>query len=145
MSPSVLAPVCLVLGVLAVVWAVLAYRSQRRFLAKSLKATAVIQGMRAERMDPPRGGTLYFPVFEFTTAAGVSVATESQTTQGGLQVGQRVQILYDPNNPQKVEIDSFWSHWAVVAIALSFAVILFLSAAGALIAIYASSGGNLHG
>ena len=96
-------------------------------------------------MDPPRGGTLYFPMFEFTTSAGVSVTTESKTTQAGLQVGQRVEILYDSHNPQNVEIDSFWSHWAVVAIALSFAVILFLSAAGALIAIYASSAGNLHG
>ncbi len=34
--PSVLAPVCLIGGVLAVAWAVLAYRSQRRFLRRAL-------------------------------------------------------------------------------------------------------------
>lgn len=141
--PSVLAPVSLAIGVLALVWAALAYRSQRRFLGRSLKATAIVQSVRAEVMD--RRTTYYFPIFRFTTAAGADVTTESKTTQAGVRVGQQIAVLYDLNNPKNVEIDSFWSHWTVVFIALSFAVLALLSAAGALVAIYASSGGSLHG
>ena len=84
---------------------------------------------------------MYFPVISFKTPTGVDVTTECNTTQGGIRVGQVVTVLFDPNDPKKVEIDSFWSHWAVVTIALSFALLALISAAGALVAIYASSRG----
>lgn len=137
--PNVLAPVCLGLGALAMVWAGLAYRSQRRFLSRSLQAIAVVQSLRAEKFQT--GGTMYFPIIQFTTSAGVDVTTECRTTQSGVRVGQRIAVLYEPNDPKNVEINAFWSHWAVVFIALSFAVILLITAAGALVAIYASSRG----
>ena len=142
--PSVLAPASLAVGALALVWAALAYRSQRRFLSRSLRTNAVVQSLRAEALGRGRG-TMYFPIIRFTTPAGVDVTTECNTTQGGIRVGQPLTVLYDPNDPKKVEIDSFWSHWAVVFIALSFAVLALISAAGALVAIYASRGGSLHG
>lgn len=141
--PTVLAPASLVLGAIALAVAALAYRSQRRFLSRSLKTIAVVQSLRAERFQT--GGTMYFPIIQFKTSAGVDVTTECNTTQSEIRVGQQVAVLYDPNDPNKVEIDAFWSHWAVAFIALSFAVLLLITAAGALVAIYASSGGSLHG
>jgi len=63
-------PVSIAIGVLAVVWAVLAFRSQRRFLITALRATGVVQSLIAERMER---STVYFPVIRFTTAAGVTV------------------------------------------------------------------------
>jgi Protein of unknown function (DUF3592) len=135
----VIAPVCLTAGVLAVVWALLAYRAQRRFLSKASRAMAVIQSLRAETMQ--RNVTIYFPIIQFTTAADVVVTTESKTTRAGVRVGQQLTVLYDPANPKNVEIDSFWSHWAVVFVASSFAVLLLISGGAALVDLATSSGG----
>src|SRR6267378_7367021 len=72
---AVIAPLFLTLGVLAVAWAVLAFRSQRRFLSNAMRATGVVQSLTAERLQRT---TLYFPVITFTTAAGVSITAQSK-------------------------------------------------------------------
>jgi hypothetical protein len=127
---SWIAPVCLTLGLLAVVWVVLAFRSQRRYLSKALRVTGVVQSLRAERMERT---TMYFPVITFTTAAGATVTAESKTSKSsGLPIGKSIPILYDPAHPDNMEIDSFWSRWVVVAVAASFAVILLFIGIAAL-------------
>jgi hypothetical protein len=130
--PSVVAPVCLIGGVLAVVWAVLAYRGQRRFLRRALQAIGVVQSLRPETLQR---STIYFPVIQFTTTSGETVTAESKTSRSGLFVGQKIQVLYDPNDPKNLEINSFWSRWVVVWIAASFAVLLLGSGAAAAVAL----------
>ena len=128
---SWIAPVCLTLGLLAVVWVVLAFRSQRRYLSKALRATGVVQSLRAERMERT---TMYFPVITFTTAAGATVTAESKTSKsGGLPIGKSIAILYDPAHPDNMEIDSFWSRWLLVIAAAFFALVLFLIGLGTMI------------
>lgn len=135
--------ICLPLGALAVVWAVLAYRSERRFLSKALPANGTVQSLRPERIDR---STVYFPVITFTTAAGVAVTAESKSSRSGAyKVGQKISILYDPNNPSNLEINASWSRWFFVAIAVFFAVVLFGIGFAALLTNHASSGGNLQG
>jgi hypothetical protein len=140
--PSVLWPVCLTLGVLAVVWAVFAYVLQRRFLSGAVRAPGVVEALKEERLQRT---AMYFPVIRFTTADGSSMSVESHTTQRGIRVGQTVHILYDPRNPTNVEIDAFWSHWAVVTVASFFALILLGMGIAAFIAAHASGGGDVHG
>ncbi|HKW72640.1 MAG TPA: DUF3592 domain-containing protein [Candidatus Dormibacteraeota bacterium] len=138
---TVFGPVCLFLGGLAIVWTVLAYRSQRRFLARASQATATVQSLKAERLQRT---TMYFPIVQFTTPAGVPITAESKTS-GSFQIGQRISVLYDPKDPNNVEINGFWSRWVVVTVAACFAVILLIMGAAAMVAPHASSGGNLHG
>lgn len=129
-----------VLGVLAVVWAVLAYRSERRFLSKALRATAVVQSLRAERMER---STVYFPIISFTTAAGVSVTTESKTSRSsGYPIGQTLAVLYDPEDPNNVQIDASWSRWLVVVVAIFFALVFFGIGASALLPSPGQPAGN---
>ena len=135
--PAVLAPIGLIGGVLAVAWAVLAYRAQRRYLRRALQAIGVVQSLRAERLQRT---TIYFPVIQFTTSNGAIVTTESKTSGSGLFIGQKIAVLYDPNDPKNVEINSFWSRWALVWIAASFAVLLLGSGAAAVAALAASFG-----
>jgi hypothetical protein len=121
--PPALGPVFLILGVLAVVWAVLAFRSERRFLSKALRATGVVESLRAERMER---STVYFPVIRFTTAAGATVTAESKTSKSsGYPIGQTISILYDPSDPKNLEIDALWSRWFMVVVAIFFALVLF--------------------
>ena len=135
--PSVLAPVCLIGGSLAVAWAVLAYRAQRRFLRRALQVIGVVQSLRAERLQRT---TIYFPVIQFTTASDVTVTAESKTSKSGLVIGQKIAVLYDPNDPKNLELNSFWSRWVLVWIAAFFAVLLLGSGAAAVVALAASSG-----
>jgi hypothetical protein len=126
-----------------VVWAVLAFRSQRHYLSTALRTQGVVQSIRAERLDRT---TVYFPVIRFTTTAGAAVTAESKTSHSGVyQIGQSIRILYDPKNPNNLEIDAFWSRWIVVGIAAFFALVLLGIGAAAMVAGQASSGGNVHG
>jgi len=128
---ALIAPVCLTLGVLAVVWALLAIRSQRRFLGKALRAKGVVQSLTAEHLERT---TFYFPVIRFTTAAGVTVTATSKTSKSrGYPIGKTISVLYDPNDPKNLEIDTFWSRWVVVIAAIFFAVVLFSVGTGALL------------
>jgi len=129
---ALIAPVCLTLGVLAVVWAVLAFRSQRRFLGKAaLRAKGVVQSLTAEHLERT---TFYFPVIRFTTAAGVTVTATSKTSKSrGYPIGKTITVLYDPNDPKNLEIDTFWSRWVMVIAAIFFAVVLFSVGTGALL------------
>ncbi len=133
--PSVLAPVCLIGGALAVAWAVLAYRAQRRFLLRALQVIGVVQSLRAEKLQRT---TIYFPVIQFTTVSGMTVTAESKTSKSGLFIGQKIPVLYDPNDPKNLEINSFWSRWVLVWIAAFLAVLLLGSGAAAVVALAAS-------
>jgi len=124
-------PVCLTIGVLAVIWAVLAFRSQRRFLGTALRATGVVQSLKAEQMER---STVYFPVIRFTTAAGATVTATSKTARSsGYQIGKTIRVLYDPSQPDKLEIHAFWSRWLMVIGASFLAVVSFGIGAAALL------------
>lgn len=143
MSIPVVSAICLPLGLLAVAWAVLAYRSARRFLSTAVATNGTIQSLRAERIDRT---TVYFPVISFTTASGNTVTAESKSSRtGGYRVGQPISILYDPRNPTNLEINAAWSRWFFVAVAIAFAVVLFAIGVVGLVLNQASSGGNLQG
>ena len=127
--PHELAPVFLFLGALAMVGAALAFRSQRRFLSKSVRATGVVQDLRKERIDRT---TYYFPIIRFATPAGVTVTAESKTGKT-CQIGQSIGVLYDPDHPDNFEIDAFWSRWLLVFFAAFFALVLFLLGLGTML------------
>src|SRR5207302_6885544 len=70
--------------------------------------------------------TVYFPVIRFTTGAGVTVTATSKTARsGGYQSGKTIRVLYDPSQPDKMEIDAFWSRWLMVIGASFLAVVSF--------------------
>jgi Protein of unknown function (DUF3592) len=122
MRYGLLGPVCLTLGLLAVIWLVLAYRSQRRFMRKALHATGVVQTVKKERWGRQ---TNYIPIIRFTTASGATVTARPKTSRnGGYSVGQTIPVLYDPDQADTPEIDAFWSRWFVVVVAAFFALVL---------------------
>jgi len=118
------APFCYAVGALAVVWAVLAYRSQRRFLSRALRASGLVVGLNESQ---GKGGTVYFPVVRYTTAAGATLTTTSKDSKSKRRypIGRAIPVLYDPDQPDKAEIDEFSSRWSMVAAALIIALIAF--------------------
>ena len=62
-----------------------------------------------------RGSGSYYPRVSFRTASGQDLILETDfgTRPPSYRAGERVQVLYDPGNPARFSINSFWSLWFV--------------------------------
>lgn len=124
------APIFLTLTVVCIVWAVWAFRSERRFLSRAVRATGVVAGITEEHSA--RGGTSYYPVISFTTAAGVPMTVQSKNSKGGCEIGDSIPVLYDPDHPENMQINAMLSRWSVVTIAIALAAIFLVIGASSL-------------
>lgn len=121
--PPVIAGVCLPLGVGALVWLIFALRGQRRFMRTAHRASGVVQGLSKQAYGR---SALFFPVVHFTTDRGVTISAESKTgrDQNAYRIGQTVPVLFDPDHPTDMRIDSFSSRWIGAIIPGFFALVL---------------------
>ncbi|MCW2880645.1 MAG: hypothetical protein JWQ95_4745 [Sphaerisporangium sp.] len=64
------------------------------------------------RLRPSRGdnGTVYYPTIRFTTLNGQQVEAEPNfgSNPPVAPVGGQVPVLYDPADPARMRVDSFW-------------------------------------
>ncbi|GAC1470417.1 MAG: hypothetical protein PVS3B2_14890 [Candidatus Dormibacteraceae bacterium] len=121
--PPVVGAFCLPLGVLAVVWLAFALRENRRYMRRAHRASGVVHGLTKQTYGSR--SALFFPVVRFTTDRGVSVSAESKTgrNESAYRIGQSVFVLYDPDDPKDLRIDTFSSRWIGVFIPAFFALI----------------------
>jgi hypothetical protein len=84
----------------------------RRQVAESVKTTGTVIGF-GKKMG--KSGYIYCPHAAFTDTQGRKIQFESEvgSQPPAYVIGQQVQIIYEKNNPQKAEIDSFTSLWFV--------------------------------
>jgi hypothetical protein len=98
------------------------FRTRRR-VAESAKAVGTVTGFGRRA---GRRGWVYCPQVAFIDAGGRTVEFESEVgaQPPSFAVGQKVQIIYQKNNPQKAEIDSLTTLWlmpgCLVVMALVF-------------------------
>lgn len=101
----------LVLGLGLSAGAFIAFARTRTFLATAYTTTGEVRALEA--YPDEHGGTLYRPVLRFRTHAGEE--TECRTTVGsstpGFQVGQRLDVLYNPEEPSDARITGFMQLW----------------------------------
>src|SRR5580698_4095219 len=59
----------------------------------------------------------YAPVFKFTTPDGRQHTVQSGAASNppGFTVGEQVSVLFNPQNPEAADIDSFWQLWGLAA------------------------------
>jgi hypothetical protein len=114
---------CLVAGVRALM-------IQRRRREGSTLASGVVVTLQKQILNPGTSG-VYCPIIEFTTASGEIVRFESSygTMPASHKVGQTVNVLYDPKNPNSAEIDSSISNWFASGCLMILALGAFLFSA----------------
>lgn len=92
--------------------AVTAYRMQ--MLSQAESATGTVIGFNTSiSANDGRTATVYSPVIEFTTTEGERL-TYSPNTSSSRQpgeVGDTVNLLYDPADPNTAVINTFWQKW----------------------------------
>lgn len=98
----------LVGGLLFAIGAFLFIRT-RIFLGKAQEVQGtVIQMVWSSSSD---GGGGYSPVYQFRTISGQMITVQDSLSSSPpmFQVGQTIDVLYDPENPQNARIKKFWS------------------------------------
>ncbi|WP_322104448.1 DUF3592 domain-containing protein [Paraburkholderia sp. J41] len=70
---------------------------------------------------------LYSAVIRFTAANGRTVTFVQGSSSSGntLDSGDTVDVIYDPANPQRAQLDSFWESWGAAVILLAIGAPLF--------------------
>jgi Protein of unknown function (DUF3592) len=113
-------------GLVAVAIGLFIFFRTRAFLESAVSAEGTVKGH--EERHSSDSGTTYVPVVEFTAADGRarrftgSVASDPPAHE----VGERVQVKYDPSNPEEARIGGGINLWLVpgVLIAAGIAVLV---------------------
>ncbi|MEM6750282.1 MAG: DUF3592 domain-containing protein [Planctomycetota bacterium] len=85
-----------------------------------LKTAIVTQAQVADNQQQLGGqnGRTYRPTFAFDDQAGQrhEVQSDAGSSEWGFAVGQTVEVVYDPDNPQDVRLNTFGGLWSWAAI-----------------------------
>jgi hypothetical protein len=101
--------VCLALGVGMLLASVATFVHTKRFTAGAEHATGTVIDLSE---DFTSDGTVYYPVVRFTTAAGRTVEFGSSSgSSSPPDVGDRVEVLYDLDDPQDAKLSGFFDLW----------------------------------
>jgi hypothetical protein len=127
----------LLLGGVALLGVSLAiYGRRQKFRARARRAEGLVVGSAGHAGF--HSGMLKFPVVEFETESGRLVEFQSSVGSNPpmYRVGQRVSVLYDPDDPKQASIDSFVSRWlAILVPGCMGGIFLFLGGVFLLIAL----------
>ena len=71
---------------------------------------------------------LYRPVIHFKAANGrtIKFMANFSSRPAPFQIGEQVEVIYDPNQPQKASINRFLYRWFAVMMCFSFGIFLLL-------------------
>lgn len=107
-------------GIVLVIIAVVSGISTRRFIARSAMAEGSVIKLNA-------GGS--HPEIKFTTGDGREIEYPQNGLIGGYQTGDKVTVLYDPEDPHQCELNSSGALWGVT-ISMAIGGVIFIGVAG---------------
>jgi hypothetical protein len=104
------------LGVLMLAIAGYLYVKEQGFLTRAQTATGTVVDL-----DLSSGGdntSSFCPVIEFTTKAGEPVRYYGNVCSNppSYDIGEQVEVLYDPQDIRKVQMTGFWSQYTGVVV-----------------------------
>jgi len=122
-----------ILGLLFLVGAGIAYAVGKNLRDKAELVTGTVTGFRIS-VDSEDNSETYCPQVRYRTRGGRDLTYDSNfcSSPPGHDVGEQVQIYYDPEDPERAQVKGFWSQYLVVlilaCIGLPFAAIGIWSA-----------------
>jgi hypothetical protein len=93
------------------------------FAMNSVKAPGIVLEM--DRGSSNDGGSVYYPIYQFTDSSGVTHTQKTPTGSSSysFEPGEKVTILYDPKSPKISNIDSFGEIWLTPILITGFGLI----------------------
>ena len=92
-----------------------AYLHTRSFVEKAERADGTVVELIERDGD---GGTAYAPAYTFTDASGAEHKAYSTVSSYPPQyeVGEKVQVLYDPDKPKHAKICAYFELWGLATV-----------------------------
>lgn len=110
----------LAVGVAMLVFAFNSFQSTRTFLAEAERASGTVVSLerKVSRDSDGNRSVTYYPVVRFTTPSGTSrqFQNASGSNPPAYREGERVDVLYHPDNLADARIDGFMSVWGMAVI-----------------------------
>lgn len=111
---KILAPIFLTTGIILLLFAYWQFNETKKFIENSAIAIGTVTDLVLHRDSSSRSSAgLYYPVIRFKTATDETIDFKSGTGSNppDHKKGEQVQVRYDPDNPYRAKIDSFFSIW----------------------------------
>lgn len=102
-------------GVGALVCSAVAAVDSQRIVEGGITAQGEVVFLKLERSRGRRGGSTYHPVFRFTAQDGqvYRVKHSQGSNPPAWKKGEKVELIYLPDNPEKAVPNTFWGKYAV--------------------------------
>ena len=116
------------IGTILLVIAGLVFSREQSFLKTAEAATGTVSGFdRSSSSDGSGGG--YCPVIDFSTKAGEAVKYYANmcSSPPSYDIGEQVEVLYDPQDIKSVQMKGFWSQYLAVIILGAIGTPFFLA------------------
>ena len=117
-------------GVVATAWGAVRLWRTKTFLDRAHRST----GRYVSTVSRSDGdGTATHMGVEFETADGRSIQFVTRTAAfffPSRRVGKPVEVLYDPENPQKAVVNTWWDTWGYGLIAAAMGIYVLLAVLG---------------
>ena len=96
---------------------------EMKFLSEAETTVGRVKTFRISEGD--EGGSTYCPIIEFTTKTGETITFDTRmcSSKRPYEPGQSITVFYDPQNPQKAQVDSFFGKYTFPAIAAVIGVV----------------------
>jgi len=93
------------------------------FVMHSAKAPGIVVEM--ERSSSNDGGSVYYPIYQFTDPSGVTHTQKTPTGSSSysFEPGEKVTVLYNPKAPKISNIDSFGEIWLTPILVTGFGLL----------------------
>jgi hypothetical protein len=124
-SPRIIGAVFMLFGILFLVIGMFVLIEMQHFLQRATSATTAVV---VECFSTGKGSCT--PVLKFETASGETITVTSSFSSSGFEVGQQVQVVYNPHNPHEASISSFMALWFLPSIFLGIGGLFFLIGGG---------------
>lgn len=114
-----------IIGACLLAGAIYLYINKQAFLEKAETTQGTVVEMIPKRS---KDSTTYSPVISFTTKTGQQITYTSSVSSNppSYEVGENVQIFYDPADPKDAEINGFFLLWLGVIILGFIGIVFFL-------------------
>ncbi|HEY2981571.1 MAG TPA: DUF3592 domain-containing protein [Anaerolineales bacterium] len=106
-----------ILGVILLGVAGILYNMGNSFRSKAELTTGTVTGFSVS-VDSEDNSESYCPQVRFRTTGGQDVTYFSNfcSSPPAYDVGEKVELYYDPQNPESAQLKGFWSQYLVVTI-----------------------------
>ncbi|MDF2515318.1 MAG: Protein of uncharacterized function [Sphingobacterium sp.] len=121
--------ILLLIGLALLILGVVSFSQARRLMTNGLPVQAtVVENIPSRDRE---GGTMYTPLIEYTIDGSVrSFSPTARSNPPAYAIGEKVSLIYDPDNGKDIRIRSYWGMYLASNILLAMALPMLLIGGG---------------